>query len=167
MEKPISAIATWFEKLPADERDNAAFLIYSGIAAMIGDKDYDWANEPGDAFLAWLRAPAGDPAAELAKLLLTREHVRFTLIDDFGTAEKWVEAEARNRAVLEKAQTDPSLSHLIPTAEKILARMPGHRDAAIKLADEWRTTIAPLITDERIRKWYDAALFEGITFATD
>jgi hypothetical protein len=59
-----------------------------------------------------MRAPAEDVSAEPARLLLARERIRFTIIDDFGTAENGSNLK-RGIAVLEKAKADPLLSHLI------------------------------------------------------
>ena len=50
---PLQAMSAWFESQPEEVRNQAGFLIYSGIAELIGDKEFQFGKDPGEAFLAW------------------------------------------------------------------------------------------------------------------
>lgn len=88
MTTPMQAMAEWFASQPEEVQKQAGFMIYSGIAEVINDDEYEFGSEPSKAFLSWLEQPIDGNLGALAKTLLAREHIRFTMIDDLCTQKR-------------------------------------------------------------------------------
>ncbi|CAN2526260.1 hypothetical protein [Burkholderia pseudomallei] len=162
MTTPLNTMADWFESLPDEIRNDAGFLMYMGIARMIGDSDYDMSDAPGDAFIAWMRKDE-ERLAGLPKTLLARAQIRFTMIEDRGTQDSWDRALENNKAVLASIADDPTKASMRDHAEKMIADLPRRAALYIEIAQNWKSTIEPLIDDKAIEKWHLSTMFKGTT----
>ncbi|KWC88861.1 hypothetical protein [Burkholderia cepacia] len=163
MKTPMQVMAEWFEALPEEVQTHAGFLMYVGIADLIGDKEYQLGNAPDKAFLAWLKdSPSGNLGA-LTKTLLAREHIRFTMIDGVCTQKNWDEALASNQWLLDHFEDHPDAERMKETPRQMIADIPRRSSVFIKAGDEWRTNVASYVSDEAIRKWHEAALHKSIS----
>ncbi|WOD18978.1 hypothetical protein [Paraburkholderia kirstenboschensis] len=156
---PLQAMSAWFETQPKEVQNQAGFLIYTGIAELIGDKEFRFDKDPGEAFLAWLKDTPSGSLVALSKTLLARHHIEFTMINGFCTQESWDRARANNEAALEAARTEERFASIGETAQQMLDDIPRRQAVYMKAAQEWKESIAPVVSDEAIRRWHDATLF--------
>ncbi|MBR8161345.1 hypothetical protein KDW98_09190 [Burkholderia vietnamiensis] len=162
MPTPLQAMTEWFEAQPQEVQSHAGFLMYWGIAKLIGDKTYEPGASPDNAFLEWLKQPSDGAYDGLAKTLLAREHIRFTMIDGLCTQKSWDEALENNQALLEGLKGHPDEERMKSTPLKVIAELPARSAMFIKSGDEWRQNVAIHVTDAAIRKWRDDESFKAI-----
>ncbi len=155
-------MANWFESLPDEVKNDAGFLMYTGIAGLIGDKDYDMSDAPGDAFVAWMREDAESFPA-LSKALLARAQIRFTMVEDRGSQESWDRALENNKAVLAKINDDPTKTSMQEHALKMISDLPRRAALYMKIAQDWRDTIEPHVTDKALEEWHFSTLLRNAT----
>jgi hypothetical protein len=155
-------MASWFEAQPEEVQKQGGFMIYTGIAALIGDDKYHATENPDQAFLAWLKDSPSGKLEALAKTLLAREHIRFTMIDGCCTAENWVKAVENNQAILKYVEEKGEPEHMKDLPRQMIEDAPRRSAVFMKSGDDWHTNVAAFVSDEAIRAWYDAALFDSV-----
>ncbi|WP_141710692.1 hypothetical protein [Paraburkholderia nodosa] len=162
MPTPLQAMADWFEAQPEEVQTHSGFLMYYGISQLTGSKDFEFGDRPDQAFLEWLRAPSNSSYAELAKTLLAREHIRFTMIDGLCTQKNWDDARVSNQWLLDSLADHPDRERMKDLPLKIIEDIPRRSAVFIKSGNAWRENVASHVSDDAIKKWHDAAAAKEI-----
>ncbi|KVR04714.1 hypothetical protein WK09_28945 [Burkholderia ubonensis] len=161
MSTPLDTMANWFENLPDEVKNDAGFLMYAGIARMVGDDEFSMTDAPGNAFVAWMRKDDGK-VATLPKTLLARAHIRFTMIEDRGSQESWDRAMEVNKTLLADISADPTKADMQEHARKMIADFPRRAALFMQIAQDWKDNIEPQVDDKALENWHRSTLFTSI-----